>query len=308
MNAGEIHILRAWGHAAPLRSATDTAVLACVERVLQNANPTDRVLLVADEHGERRAAALGLRTPFVLPPSALHRSPIRSGLRRGLARWREAPSRLVTWEAAMFAPVREASDSLWGTPVAVRDGRVDAAPFRVPAGNREGLRESLALPATECVLLLLADPPDALSAHDFVRAGALVGLAGRDVTVIVPRQAPEMDRAKATLRNTGIPLKLMTVEAPVWTLLPAADAVVVDLIEGSAPRLAPFHSRQRMAFTCAKMGIPVVWPDAEWSGNPSLDRWIFRPRSRLAVHVARAINEHFIDPAGIRLAAAENSA
>lgn len=305
MNAGELHILRAWGNADPLRSATDSALLACVERVLHNANPADRVLLIADDHGERRAAALGLRTPLVLPPSALRPSPIRSGLRRALARWPEAPGQVLVWDDALLGATRDACVSLWNSRVPVLQGRAEPASIRVPAGARDALRANLDLPPTEHVLLLLSDPPDALSTHDFVRAGALVALAGRDVTVIVPRQAPELDRAKATLRNTGIPLRLMTVEAPVWTLLPVADAAVVDLIEGSAPRPTPFHSRQRMAVTCAKLGIPVIWPDAEWTGNPNLDRWILRPRSRLSVHVARAINEHFIDPARHRHEAAE---
>lgn len=298
MDSGEIHILRAWGEVPSLAGATHSAILACVERLLTRDNPADRVLLIANEHGERSAAALGLCTPLIVPPAAVRMPGVRDGLRRLLARF-ERPARLIGWDDELRDRVRSLAASAWDSPVIAEDGRIsDALPRRVPSGDRDSIRASLGLPVTEHVLILASDPPDALSAHDFIRACALVALVGRDVTAIVPRQAPEMERAKATLRNTGIPMKLLTCEAPIWTMLPCADAVVVDVLEGSMPRSTPAHSKRWLAATCAGLGIPVVWSETERFGIDRVDRWVLQSRSRLAVHVARAINEHLLATGG----------
>lgn len=294
MDSGEIHILRAWGEAPSLAGATDSAILACVERLLTRASSADRVVLIADEHGERRASALGLCTPLVAPPAALRLPRVRDGLSGLLARL-ERPARLVGWDDELRDRVRSLAASAWSSPVLAEDGRnSEAPPRRVPSSDRDSIRAALGLPNTEHVLILASDSPDALSAHDFIRTCALVALVGRDVTAIVPRQAPEMERAKATLRNTGIPMKLLTCEAPIWTMLPCADAVVLDVLEGSMPRLTSRHSKRWLAATCAGLGIPVVWSEAERFGIEPIDRWVLQSRSRLAVHVARAINEHML--------------
>ncbi|MGH7245080.1 MAG: hypothetical protein ACREJD_16815 [Phycisphaerales bacterium] len=294
MDAGEIHILGAWSGVQPRDASTDSAVLACVERLLARDNQSDRVVLVADDHGERRAAALGLQTPLVVPPALLRGSRFRNGLVRTLSRL-DPRSRLVCWNDALIERVRPVADSIWKSPLDTVDGRdSEQQALRVPAGNRRAIRSELGVPEDEHVMILAADPPDAFSAQDFIRACALVGLVGRDVTAIVPRQAPEMERAKATLRNSGIPIRLMTSEAPMWTLLPCADSAVLEVVEGAVPRSAPAHSKRWLAMTCARLGIPVVWPEAESLGSARLDRWVLRPRSRLAVNVARVINEHVL--------------
>ncbi|MBX3381467.1 MAG: hypothetical protein KF805_15335 [Phycisphaeraceae bacterium] len=294
MDSGEIHILGGWDAAGPVAGATDSAVLACVEHLLRRSSLADRVVLVAGEHGERRAASLGLGTPIVVPPAVLRGRFLRDGLARVLARF-ERPSRLVCWNDSLRNRVRP--PTAWRTKVKVEHPG-DTAARRLPAGDRISIRASLDLPLDEHVLILAADPPDALSAQDFIRACALVALVGRNVTAIVPRQAPEMERAKATLRTTGIPIRLLTCEAPVWTLLPCADAAVLDVLEGSVPRGTPVHSQRWMATTCAQLGIPVVWPEAESLGSERLDRWLLRPRSRLAVNVARVLNEHLLASGG----------
>lgn len=299
MDAGETHILMAWSERRT-PGATDSALLACSERVLERANPADRVLLIADDHGERRAAALGLCTPLVVPPAAIRWPRFAGGLARALARTART-ARLVAWEDRLLRKARGLSP--WGDSTETIDGRVPGVlPRRLPSGDRASIRAALGLGPNEHVLALAADPPDALSAQDFIRACALVALVGRDVTAIVPRQAPEMERAKATLRTTGIPLRLLTCEAPIWTVLPCADAVVVDVLEGSVPRATPAHSRAWMAATCAGLGVPVAWTDAELFGVPKIDGRLLRPRSRLAVHVARAINEHFLAADALSLA------
>ncbi|MBX3389691.1 MAG: hypothetical protein KF691_09585 [Phycisphaeraceae bacterium] len=299
MDSGEIHIVSAWGEVGLLRGATDAAILACVERIRTRSNGADRVLLIAGEHGERRAAALGLRTPLVAPPSCLRNRNIRDGLRRVLSRM-QRPERLVCWDDALFPRLKNSTVSIWGAALEIVDGRKFDIPVRrVPASTRESIRSALGIGDSEHALILASDPPDSLSAHDFVRASALVGLVGRKVVAIVPRQTQEMERAKATLRSTGVAVRLVTCEAPIWTLLPCADAVVLNVREGSAPRHVPLHSQRWMAETCALLGIPVVWD--EGAGSARLERFILRPRSRLAVHVARAINEHFLS-SGERLA------
>jgi hypothetical protein len=294
MDPGELHILSAWGESEPARGATDSAILACVERLMRRRVDTDRVVLLADEHGERRAAALGLCTPLVASHGLLRGQPVRDALARLLARYGR-PTRLVCWDDAMLRRIRATVTSIWRSAVETVDGRnADSWATRLPRQDRRTLRARFDLPAAEHVVILASDPPDSISAHDFIRAAALVALVGRDVTAIVPRQAPEMERAKATLRATGIPLRLMTCEAPIWTVLPCADAVVTEVVEGFAPRFTPPHAQRWLATTCARLGIPVVWPDPDTLGDERLDRWVLRPRSRLAVHVARAINEHFL--------------
>lgn len=290
MDSGEIHILEGWDSARPLGEATDASVLACVERLLARGSVLDRVVLLAGEDGERRAAALGLRTPLVVPPASMRAPRWRDGLTRVLALM-ERPARIVCWGEALADRVRLPES--WRQVVQI-EMPGESLPERLPAGTRASVRAALGLPEDEYALVLAADPPDALSVQDFVRACALVALVGRNVTAIVPRQAPEMDRAKATLRDTGIPVRLMTCEAPIWTILPCADAAVVDVMEGTAPRFTPHFSRKWFAATCARMDIPVAWPEADRFGLASLDDRVLRPRSRLAVHVARAINEHFL--------------
>lgn len=292
MDSGEIHILCAWDYAVPSRVGTDSSILACVERLLARKSPADRVLLIAGEHGERRAAALGLRTPLVAPPSCLRTRIIEDGLRSALSKC-PRPSRLVCWDDSLRDSLAKSGVSIWRAALDVVDGRRLEIPVRrVPVESRDAIRAALDIEEVEHVLVLAADPPDALSAHDFIRAAALVGLVGRRVTAIVPRQIEEMERAKATLRSTGVAVKLITCEAPIWTILPCADTVVLDVHEGSAPRSVPHHALRWMAETCALLGIPVVWD--EGAGSARLERVLLRPRSRLAVHVARAINEHLL--------------
>jgi len=298
MDPGELHILSAWSDPDSARGATDSAILACVERLLDRGIATDRVILLADEHGERRASALGLRTPLVAPPGVLRGRSVRDGLARLLGRF-ERPARLVCWDDALLRRVRATALSIWRSAIETVDGRdTQRWAMRLPRQHRRALCAQLDLPANEHVVVLASDPPDSMSAHDFIRAAALVALVGRNVTAIVPRQAPEMERAKATLRATGIPLRLMTCEAPIWTVLPCADAVVTEVVEGSVPRSMPSHAQRWIAMTCARLGIPVVWPDFDSLGDERLDRWVLRPRSRLAVHVARAINEHLLASGG----------
>jgi len=298
MDPGELHILSAWSEPDSARGATDSAILACVERLLDRRIAADRVILLADEHGERRASALGLRTPFVAPPGVLRGQSVRDGLARLLARF-ERPARLVCWDDALLRRVRVTAVSIWRSAMETVDGRDrERWAMRLPRPDRQAIRAQFDLPADEHAVILASDPPDSMSAHDFIRAAALVALVGRNVTAIVPRQAPEMERAKATLRATGIPLRLMTCEAPIWTVLPCADAVVTEVVEGSVPRSMPPHSQRWIAMTCARLGIPVVWPDFDSLGDERLDRWVLRPRSRLAVHVARVINEHLLASGG----------
>lgn len=294
MNEGELHILGVWSANKRLAQCTDSSLAACAEHVLARAQPLDRVLLIADEQGERRAVSMGIRTPLVLPPSALRWHPRNDPLSATL-RHLIPPARVLCWNDAWIGMLVEEARDAWPGPVPVLSAWGGAPlPRRVPAPTRGQIRSLLEIEDEECVIALAADPPDALSAHDFIRACALIALVGRRVTAIVPRQAPDIERMKTTLRTTGIPVRVIMSEAPIWTVLPATDAIIPDVIEGSHPRSCPANAQRFIAAAAARLGIPVAWPGDERFEQAWLENRLVRARSRLAVHIARALNEHLL--------------
>ena len=287
---GTLHVVRAWEAGAS--GATDSAILACVERVLNS--PGDRVLLIAGEDGEARAASLGLVTPLVICPRQ------RAGIVRGTASLLTTlghVDRIHCWPGVDIKFMRKAAARAGQLATEIAAVGEDLAPpSRIPAGTRAEVRAALDVRDHECLVALAADPPDAWSAQDFIRACALAALVGRNVTALLPRSSPEMDRAKLTLRTTGVGVRMLTTRLPVWRLLPGCDAMVIDIREGTCPRSSPTFAQRWMAATGSLLRLPTVWSVAEGG------RHHIRPYSDLPVHVARALNEHFITPelAGVR--------
>lgn len=266
----------------------DEPIRSCVERAAAN----DRVVLIADSEGERRAELLGLRTSLVFPLAALRRTVLmpRSSATRSLR------ERLLSFEELVVSgpqlldainsvcagkralPPRqlaEAHDSAVGLPRTTR-AEVRAA----LAADRDGVAETL--------IGLACDPDDSVNACDFVRVCQTLSLVGHRVTAVIPRRARELSRAKDIVRSTGIELRLVTTEVPLWSLLPGLDAAVLDVAESPLEPEASERSRRWMARCCAAQGIPAAvarsLTDEHTRGHLAL------AESRLPVHVARALD------------------
>lgn len=294
MSTSTVHVVRAWDPERRDRRALDSLILACVERLHEPQAADDRVILIAGEDGDRRAAALGLRTPFLIQPRGRFFRGIDKPLEAILSALPEF-DRIVLWSGLAPSDVATAAKRARGRMIPVSHPDLSTLlPTRLPAGTRDSLRQSLGMAPSEHVLALASDPPDAFAAQDFIRTCALVALVGRNVTAIVPRHAAEIERAKSTLRSTGVPVQFRTSEAPVWKLLPACDGVVVDIQEGSHPRSSTAFAQRWMAATAVKLDIPVVWTSPDELSSSIKSELLLKPQSRLPVHIARAFNEYFL--------------
>lgn len=263
----------------------DEPLRACAEQ----ARPGDRVVLIADSAGERRAELLGLRTSLVFSPAALRRMSLlpRSSSNRSLRRT------LLAFDELLILGPR-----LLETIGRVCAGKRALPPRRLaeeshngnclPLTRREVVRAALDAGENETLIGLCCDPDDGVSACDFVRVCQTLSLVGHRVTAIVPRRARELARAKGIVRSTGIELRLLTSEAPMWSLLPALDAAVIDVAESPLAPAVNERARRWMARCCHARGIPAALAD-------TLADEFTRPRvtvaqSRLPVHVARALD------------------
>lgn len=266
----------------------DEPIRSCVEQ----AAASDRVVLIADSDGERRAELLGLRTPLVFPLAALRRTALmpRSSATRSLR------ERLLSFEELIVSrpELLDAINLVCAGKRALPPRRV-AEPSDGPAGlpttTRAEVRAALAADPDarqETLIGLTCDPDDSVNACDFVRVCQTLSLVGHRVTAVVPRRARELSRAKEIVRSTGIELRLITTEAPLWSLLPGLDAAVLDVAESPLEPEASERSRRWMARCCKALGIPAAiagtLADESTPGQPAL------AESRLPVHVARALD------------------
>jgi hypothetical protein len=280
MNSREVHIV-----GAGIPGASDSILLACAERLA--VSPGALGVLVARSGGEVRSRELGLRTSHVLP--ALERF-ASGGFRRWLATHGSRFDHVFVWNESLLAPVansvRRAGGRWYVNPVRLEE----LSPRRVPSSRRADLRTRLSLEGDDFVIMLGADPAAFSSAHDFIRACALVALAGRPVTAVLPCGTPETDRAKEAIRSTGIAVRIVTVRCPIWAVLPASDAIFVHVHEGNRPRVVDDFALRWMAMTGVQLGIPTVWPGGpvEFPHGQSL----IRADSPRPLHVARALTEY----------------
>jgi hypothetical protein len=266
----------------------DEPIRSCV----QQAAASDRVVLIADSDGERRAELLGLRTSLVFSPAALRRTVLmpRSSATRSLRRL------LLSFEELVFS-----GQDLMNTISRVCAGKRSLPPRRVaeatneaiglPRTTRTEVRAALAADrenATETLIGLACDPDDSVNACDFVRVCQKLSMVGRRVTAVVPRRARAISRAKDIVRSTGIELRLVTAEVPLWCLLPGLDAAVLDVAESALEPEPSERARRWMARCCAELGIPAAI--ARTLADENTRERLALAESRLPVHVARALD------------------
>lgn len=266
----------------------DEPIRSCVEQ----AAASDRVVLIADSDGERRAELLGLRTPLVFPLAALRRvvwTPRSSATRSLRERLRSFEELVVSGPELLDAISRVCAGKRALPPRRVAEAHDGAV--GLPRTTRAEVRAALAAAPDarhETLIGLACDPDDSVNACDFVRVCQTLSLVGHRVTAVVPRRARELSRAKEIVRSTGIELRLMTTEVPLWSLLPGLDAVVLDVAESSLERETGERSRRWMARCCAALGIPAAvartLTDQHTRGQLAL------AESRLPVHIARALD------------------
>ncbi|MBY0113180.1 MAG: hypothetical protein K2Y21_10175 [Phycisphaerales bacterium] len=281
-------------------SFTDASLRACVHA----AGAGDRLVLIADSEGERRAARLGLNTDLIFPPAALRRAwPLPAGaatrsLRECLDRFDE----LAFAEGEALDRVVDACRGMGSLPprrmlTEKERGDADDGPTvgLVPAETRAEIRDALGVGAgsgktgrEDLLIALASDPADAGGASDFVRVCQTLALVGHRVTAIVPRCAGDLSRANQIVRGTGIRLRLLTTTLPVWCLLPGLDAVVLDVAESSITPMADAGGRRWMTRCAAAVGIPAACARSlvEDVSAPGLAI----AESRLPVHIARALD------------------
>lgn len=263
----------------------DEPVRACVEQ----ARPGDRVVLIAGSEAERRAELLGLHTTLAFPPAALRRMSLvpRASANRSLRRTLLTFEELFVLGPRLFETIGRVCAGKRALPPRHLAGESRTGDC-LPLTPRDHARAALNACEGETLIGLCCDPEDSVSACDFVRVCQTLSLVGHRVTAIVPRRARELARAKEIVRSTGIELRLLTTEAPMWSLLPALDAAVIDVAESPLASVTDERARRWMARCCNARGIPAALADG-------LADEFSRPRvalaeSRLPVHVARTLD------------------
>lgn len=265
---------------------------AGIRAAVDQAGAGDRMVLIADEASERRAEILGLRTGAVFGPAALRRAwPLpKSAACRSLRACLDSFDELVFSSARLLDAATRACAGRRSLPLRRVIGAGPVEGVGVASASRASVRESLCC-GDEVLIALACDPGDACSASDFVRVCQILAIVGYRVTALVPRQAQDLSRAKEIVRSTGIGVRLLTTNVPVWSLLPGLDAAVIDVAESPLATAADASGQHWMMRCCATLGVHAVIARSlvddvsQFAGaNVSL------AESRLPVHIARSLD------------------
>ena len=265
---------------------------AAVRTAVDQAGPGDRFVLIADASSEQWAEALGLRTSTVFGPAALR----RGWLMPASAAARSLRTCLDSFDELIFSSPRLLDDvtrACAGRRSLPRRRVIDETPAeRIGIGSTSRAEVRAALDVRDEVMIALAcDPGDECSASDFVRVCQILAIVGHRVTAIVPREAADLSRAKEIVRTTGIGVRLLTTDAPVWNLVPGLDAAVIDVAESPLAPVASGASQRWMMRCCRHAGVHAVIArslvdDVSQVAGTSTAL----AESRLPVHVARALD------------------
>jgi hypothetical protein len=265
---------------------------AGIRAAVDQAGAGDRMVLIADEASERRAEILGVRTGAVFGPAALRRVwPLpASAASRSLRACLDSFDELVFSSAQLLDAATRACAGRRSLPLRRVIGVGPAERVGVANVSRASVRESLCC-GDEVLIALACDPGDACSASDFVRVCQILAIVGHRVTALVPREAPDLARAKEIVRSTGIGVRLLTTNVPVWSLVPGLDAAVIDVAESPLATASAAAGQRWMMRCCATLGVHAVIASSLVDDvsqfacvNVSL------AESRLPVHIARSLD------------------
>ena len=265
---------------------------AGVRAAVDQADVRDRFVLIADDTGERRAEMLGLRTGAVFGAAALRRVPLlpaSAGCRSLRTHLEEFDELVFSSEHLLDAVVRACAGAR-ALPRRRVIGATAPDGVGVPRVPREVIRSALGC-GDELLIALASDPATTASASDFVRVCQILAIVGHRVTAVVPRGAGDLSRAKAVAASTGVDVRLLTAEAPMWALLPGLDAAVIDVAESSLAPIVPDRSRWWFTRCCVQAGVwaavsrTLVEDVGEVAGTS-----VALAESRLPVHLARALD------------------
>jgi hypothetical protein len=123
----------------------------------------------------------------------------------------------------------------------------EESPAHFPHAAREELRHALGVHESESLLLPLCDSTSEMDVYPFVTTGCILGVAQRKVTLVLPRDAPNISRAIRHYRE-GYLHRLLLTSDPLLSLLPAADVAISQPGAG-----------EPLSIALARMlGLPVV--------------------------------------------------
>lgn len=265
---------------------------AAVRAAVDQAAPGDRFVLIADATSERRAEALGLRSTAVFGPAALRRlwlTPAASAC-RSLRSCLEAFDELVLSSPRLLDRVTRACAGGRALPRRRVIGETMPERVGIAAASRSEVRTDLGID-DEVLIALACDPGDACSASDFVRVCQILAIVGHHVAAVVPREAADLSRAKEIVRSTGIGVRLLTTEAPVWSLLPGLDAAVIDVAESPLAPAAEASAQRWMLRCCVRAGVTAVIARTLVDDvSQVVGTRVAMAESRLPVHIARTLD------------------
>jgi len=130
------------------------------------------------------------------------------------------------------------------------------------ANLRAALRQQLGLKPTELGVLLLADPPAAGQARQFVSSVGMLHLADIPAHAIVHQDATDVHRAVRHSAAFSHPWDIFVTPRPLAAMLPAIDLAIWHGPDHPAP------AGLLLAHAAAAAGIPVVAP------STALSRWL----------------------------------
>lgn len=216
------------------------------------------VCVLGGSWSERRAAACGLVTTDRIAP-VLQEPPLAARtLRRFIADRTARPGAgfhvVQPWSERALRLAHAAvgpSARILDVP-RVEAGSFTCAPREAQARSRA--RERLGLGESECVVLMLADPPHTGDSWLFQGIVGLLSVAGVETTALVPEGAARAGRAARLHARASHPARVAVSYDPLPGLLGACDVAVAAVNPATAER-----SRGGVALAMA-LGVPVVVP------------------------------------------------
>jgi hypothetical protein len=252
---------------------SSAVLLACADAVrhLSMQGFSQSVSLVAydGEASVRRASLLGLEGSRVVNPRHHARTPLTADAPR------DARCVGVVWGSAHAASLVVLSEGLddhllvdvllGDISLLSRGDEGERTPLPPDASlldigdaafdeRRDELRASLGLTDDDVLLMPLNDPSSTLDAYALAEISAMLCVAGRRVTTLVPRNARHADRAIRHWRE-GYVQRLLLTDDPIASFAPAAD---IAMLCDETDRI-PYCSLVTIRHA-HRWGVPVVVP------------------------------------------------
>lgn len=238
----------------PTGPGLDGATLACAAALRRTPDHAHTVCILGAGEAETRAADLGLPTPDRIVAPLGRTALALSGLRR-FVRDRGPFDAVQCWTKGIETTARRAcgptarilplpSAHVLAAAAADSDSRTDRASARI----------TLELDEHDFAVALLADPPSAGDARQFIFLVGLLDIAGTTICGLVDARSASLPRARRFHARAQINWRLLVTRRAIPSLIAACDAAAV------VARPTDTHAPPPAALIAAAhaTGVPVV--------------------------------------------------